>query len=106
MSFFDFFKIPDINQGVKEFETTETAILLDVRTKQEYKEGHIPNSKNIPLQTIGDIEHIVQDKNTPIFVHCYSGSRSRQAVAILNQIGYQNVKNIGGISSYRGKVVR
>ena len=43
---------------------------------------------------------------TPIFVHCLSGARSRQASAILQQMGYTNVKNIGGISTYAGKVER
>ena len=41
----------DINDGVKEFEGTEGAVLLDVRTADEYAEGHIPGSINIPLNT-------------------------------------------------------
>ena len=49
---------------------------------------------------------MVDNKGTPIFVHCLSGARSRQATAILQQMGYTNVKNIGGISSYAGKVER
>ena len=42
MSFFDFFKQPDINQGVKEYKASPNAVLVDVRTVQEYQEGHIP----------------------------------------------------------------
>ncbi len=104
MGIFDFWKTPDINQGVEEFKATDRAVLLDVRTPGEYREGHIPGSKNIPLQTLDQIEEIVENKATPIFVHCLSASRSRQATMILQQMGYQNVKNIGGISAYRGKV--
>ncbi len=106
MGIFDFWKAPDINQGVEEFKATDRAVLLDVRTPAEYREGHIPGSKNVPLQTLDEIEEIVENKATPIFVHCLSGGRSRQATAFLQQMGYRNVKNIGGISAYRGKVER
>ncbi len=106
MGFLDFLKAPDINQGVEEFKATDGAVLLDVRTPGEYREGHIPGSKNIPLQALDEAEEIIENKDTPIFVHCLSGSRSRQAALILRQMGYSNVKNIGGISAYRGKVER
>lgn len=104
MSFFDFLKGPDINQGVKEYRTTDSAVLLDVRTPDEYRQGHIPGSKNVPLQSISKVTGMIDNKSTPIFVHCLSGARSRQAAAILKQMGYTNVKNIGGISAYTGKV--
>ncbi len=106
MGIFDFLKAPDINQGVEEFKAASGAVLLDVRTAGEYREGHIPGSKNVPLQDLDGIEEIVENKTTPIFVHCLSGGRSRQATAILQQMGYSNVKNIGGISAYHGKVER
>ena len=106
MSFFDFLKGPDINQGVREFSTTAGAVLLDVRTSSEYAEGHIPGSKNVPLQSIDKVAGMIDNKATPIFVHCLSGARSRQAAAVLQQLGYTNVKNIGGISAYAGKVER
>ena len=106
MGFFDFLKGADINQGVKEYSTTNGAILLDVRTPDEYRQGHIPGSKNVPLQSIDKVTVMINNKATPIFVHCLSGARSRQAAAILQQMGYTNVKNIGGISAYTGKVER
>ncbi len=104
MGLFDFFSNPDINQGVTEWSNTPGAVLLDVRTRQEYQEGHIPGSTNVPLAIINNISDIVPDKDTPLYVHCQSGARSRQAVAYLGQMGYTNIKNIGGISAYRGKV--
>lgn len=106
MGFFDFLRHPDINAGIAEYHETADAVLLDVRTKQEYREGHVPGSKNIPLQEIGQVTRIISNKDAPIFVHCLSGSRSRQATALLANMGYTNVKNIGGLSSYRGKVER
>ena len=106
MGFLDFLKGPDINQGVKEYSATDDAVLLDVRTPGEYREGHIPGSKNVPLQSIDKVGDIIENKGTPIFVHCLSGARSRQATAVLQQMGYSNGKNIGGISAYTGKVER
>lgn len=106
MGFMDFFKGPDINQGVAQFETTPKAILLDVRTPQEYAEGRIPRSRNIPLQELNKVEHAVPDRNTPLFIYCLSGARSRKAVSMLQRMGYTNVNNMGGISEYRGRVER
>ena len=106
MSIFDFLKQPDINQGVKEYTAIPGAVLLDVRTPQEYSEGHIPGSINVPLQTLDKVRSVVENKDTELFVYCYSGARSRQAAAALGQMGYTNVRNIGGIAAYQGKVER
>ena len=106
MGFFDIFKQRDINQGIEEYKNKAGAVLVDVRTSQEYKEGHIPGSKNIPLQNMEKIELAVKTKETPVYVYCHSGSRSSQAVNAMKHMGYMNVTNIGGISSYVGKVER
>ena len=104
MSIFDIFKQPDIHKGLKEYAERENAVLLDVRTPQEYREGHIPKSINIPLQTIDKVTSIMENKDTALFVYCYSGARSRQATAMLRHMGYTNVQNIGGIAAYQGEV--
>ena len=104
MGIFDLFKQPDINKGVLECRNTDGAVLLDVRTAQEYQEGHIPGSKNVPLQTIDKIRSVAENKDTALFVYCHSGGRSRQAVSMLRHMGYTNVRNIGGITAYQGKV--
>ena len=104
MSFFDLFKQPDVNRGVKEFQRTSGAVLLDVRTPEEYRSGHIPGSRNIPLQTIDKVESVAENRDTALYVYCQSGARSRQAAGVLKQMGYTNVNNIGGIAAYTGKV--
>jgi len=106
MGFFDFLKQPDINSGVMDCRNTDGAVLLDVRTPQEYREGHIPGSKNVPLQAIDKISSVADNKDIPLFVYCHSGGRSRQATAMLQHMGYTNVQNIGGITAYSGKVER
>ena len=104
MGIFDFFKQPDINQGMQEFKNAAGAVLLDVRTPQEYREGHIPGSQNVPLQQLDKVEEVTENKDTVLYVYCRSGARSRQAVSLLNHMGYTNVHNIGGIAAYSGKV--
>ena len=106
MGFFDFFKQPDINQGIKDYQATPGAVLLDVRTSEEYRGGHIPGSKNVPLQAIDKVASVAENKDTVLYVYCQSGARSRQATGMLQDMGYTNVNNIGGIAAYSGKVAR
>ena len=60
----------------------------------------------MPLQAIDSAAAVIKEKDTPIFAYCYSGARSAQAVGVLQRMGYTNVKNIGGIAAYAGKVER
>ena len=103
---FDLFRKQDINKGVEEFRNTEHAVLLDVRTEEEYRGGHIPGSMNIDVAQIHTAPSVLKDKTIPLFVYCYSGARSGRAVSLLKNMGYTNVKNIGGISAYSGGTER
>ena len=69
-------------------------------TPQEYREGYIPGSKNVPLQTVDNVTSIAENEDTALFVFCNSGARSGQATAMLQHMGYTNVQNIGGIAAY------
>ena len=95
---------PKIDEGVAEFRATPNALLVDVRTPEEYAEGHIPGSVNIPLAALPARMDELGDLDRPLFVHCLSGGRSGQAVMFLKREGFTNVKNIGGINAYTGKV--
>ncbi len=78
----------------------------DVRTRGEYAQGHIPKSRNLPLQELHKAPSAIPGRDTPLFVYCLSGARSRQAVSQLQEMGYTDVTNLGGIQKYQGKVVR
>ena len=93
-----------IDEGVQLCRSTPNAVLLDVRTPEEYRQGHIPGSRNLSLQAIGALPGMIENRETPLFVYCQSGSRSSQAVNLLRQMGYTKVQNIGGIAAYAGKV--
>ena len=105
MSIFNIFARKDINEGVRSFRESKNAILLDVRTREEYAGGHIEGSRNLPLDEIDRVDSVIQDKNAPLYVHCLSGGRSARAAAYLRGKGYREVHDIGGIGSYKGKIV-
>ena len=71
-------------------------MLIDVRTAEEYRKGHIAGSVNIPLAQIRYFQ--IPNKSAPISVCCKGGGRAAQAKEILEARGYTNVTNIGGIS--------
>lgn len=102
MRFGSSFRYTDVNHGVTDFRNTPGAILLDVRSFQEYRQGHIPGSQNLPLQFLDEVDTLAEEKDIPLFVCCRSGSRSFQATAQLQDMGYTNVINIGGIAAYNG----
>ena len=104
MSTADHLKELDINKGIAQWKVTPGAVLLDVRTEEEFSDGRVPGSRNVPLPTIPTIEGIITDKDTPVFVYCLSGGRSNRAAAFMKKIGYTNVTNIGGIKDYTGEL--
>ena len=104
MRLLNIFKRQNINQRLEEYDRSPQALLLDVRTEQEYRQGHIPGSRNIPLHSIEQVLALTHSKHVPLFVYCYSGARSRRAVQELQHLGYTDVRNLGGISAYQGRV--
>lgn len=93
----------EIHQGLQEFHTVPEALLLDVRTPEEFRAGHIPGSRNLPLQELETAPSVIEHENVPLYLYCRSGNRSAQAAAILRSMGYTNVKDLGGILAYRGE---
>ena len=95
-------RIADIEGGLRAFRDAPGAVLMDVRTPEEYAAGHIPGSVNVPLDRLWNYNG---DADAPVFVYCRSGARSAQACALLQQMDYEAV-NIGGVEGYRGELER
>lgn len=93
----------DINDELKEARETEGAVIIDVRSRDEYSQGHIPGAISIPGDEIDTISRTIPDKSTPVFTYCLRGARSRNAVKALKAMGYINVINMGGINKYKGE---
>lgn len=97
-------KSSKIDLGVKQAREEDGSYLIDVRSSKEYKEGHIKGSINLPLEDIEDIDVIVDDPESKIYLYCRSGKRSSQGATILRSLGYENVINIGGILDWSGEM--
>ena len=77
----------------------EGYIILDVRTQEEYDEGHIPGATQISHEEIAEkAEEVLPDKDQLILVYCRSGRRSKIAAEALVELGYTNIKEFGGIN--------
>ena len=70
--------------------------LIDVRTPEEFKSGYLEDAINIEWQNIKDLNKEIK-KDDKIYLYCRSGNRSGKATDILINLGYRNVKNIGGL---------
>lgn len=91
------------SQEAKELMDSEDSyIILDVRTEEEYAEGHIKNAVLIPDYEIAErAEKELTDKNQLILVYCRSGRRSKIASDILVSLDYTNVVEFGGIIDWQ-----
>ena len=79
-------------------DTEEGYIILDVRTQEEYDQGHIPGAIVISYEEIAEkAEEVLMDKDQLILVYCRSGRRSKIAAEALVELGYTNIKEFGGI---------
>ena len=79
-------------------DSEEGYIILDVRTQEEYDEGHIPGAIVISHEEIAEkAEEVLTDKDQLILVYCRSGRRSKIAAEALVELGYTNIKEFGGI---------
>ncbi len=87
---------------------TENAVVLDVRTADEWADGIVPNAKMIDIYKgqgfIYEVDAL--DKSKTYFVYCKAGGRSAQACQIMSQLGFENTFNlIGGFMQWQGDVV-
>ncbi len=79
----------------KELDEKKGMVLLDVRTNNEYAQGHIPGAVHIPLSEIGEkVKKLKKDKDIVVF--CASGNRSIWAIKRLMGMGFKNLYNLKG----------
>ena len=80
-------------------------LILDVRTPEEFAEGHIPHAINIPMDAFGEeAPRELPDRNQMIFVYCVKGTRSMNVANRLAHMGYRNIVEMGGIQDWHGDI--
>jgi rhodanese-related sulfurtransferase len=84
-------------------KSNKNMIIIDVRTSGEFKSGHIPGAKSIPVNEIDSrINELVKYKDTPVLVHCASGGRSPAAVRVLLKNNFSKVHHMNrGLADWR-----
>ena len=102
MGLLDLFGLGNKSENIQEFINRE-AVIIDVRTSGEFRDGHIKNSKNIALDTISNKIQEIKNLGKPIIVCCRSGMRSAQAASVLKNHGIE-VINGGGWESLQNKL--
>ncbi|MGE4507865.1 MAG: rhodanese-like domain-containing protein [Eubacteriaceae bacterium] len=108
---FNFFSNSNVKQisqdeAKRRLDSQEKIVLVDVREDNEYAQGHIPGSINLPLSRLDQAQKILKDQDATIFVYCLSGGRSSRAGQYLSKMGYSDVTNIGGISTWPYEIER
>ena len=97
------------NEWAQALTVQPQAVVLDVRTEEEFESGYIPNAINIDIQMgqsfIDEINSL--DKNKFYYVYCRSGARSSQAVQLMRELGFNDTFNLlGGILEWEGEVLQ
>ena len=97
----------DQSTWISQFHSDENAIILDVRTPDEFETSRIPNSKNIdfynPQNFILEIEKL--NKSKSYYVYCRTGVRSANSCQLMNELGFDKVYNLlGGIVEWKGEL--
>jgi len=96
------------SEWASQLEADPNAVILDVRSEEEWNEGIIPGAITIDIRQgqafVDDIEALDSTKN--YYVYCRSGARSGQACSLMDQLGFQKTYNLeGGIMNWEGEVV-
>ncbi len=88
-------------------DSEKDRIIVDVRTRKEYDQGHIPGAVLIPNTEIeAKAADLLPDKEQLILVYCRSGRRSKLAAQSLADLGYTNIREFGGILDWPYEVVQ
>jgi rhodanese-related sulfurtransferase len=95
-------------QWTAQLKEDSNAVIIDVRTSQEYEEGYIPNAINIDIykgqEFLGEVEKL--NKSKRYYVYCKSGGRSAQACLLMKQMGFSEAYNLlGGYMKWQGETL-
>ena len=89
---------PKVTLQTIQADVASGAQFIDIRTAEEYANGHIDSAKNVTLQDIQDGKMPASDKTKTVYVYCQTGSRSKQAAFVLKNLGYQKIVDLGSIA--------
>ena len=91
------------SKAIRLMNNHDDALILDVRSAGDYKNGHIKGAKNLPLSDLGTaLDKYAEYKNRAVLVYCNSGSTVTRAIKALKSAGFENINNLeGGIAAWK-----
>jgi len=97
-------QVVDVVKYEKQLKSPEVQ-LIDVRTPEEYSQGHIEKARNINIMDDDfDAQVALLDKNKPVMIYCKSGGRSARASERLKELGFTNITDLeGGITNWKSE---
>lgn len=94
-------KLSVAEQAVADVKANKDVVVMDVRTLEEWNDGHAAGAEHFELARLeaGELPDVTKD--TPIYVYCRSGNRSAQAKGILEQAGYTDIRDLGPFTDWQ-----
>ena len=106
VAFFIVKRMSFVSEEAARKHLTQGALVIDVRSPEEFRSGHVPDAINLPLGELREsLPHRVKDKNQVLLLHCLSGGRSGIAKGQARGLGYPNTFNLGSYARAE-KIVR
>ena len=89
--------------AIRLINNNDDALIIDIRSVAEYKNGHIRGAKNVPLSELtSKIEKFTDYRNKPVLLYCNSGNTTSKAIRLLKKAGFEKISNLeGGIMAWR-----
>ena len=99
------YKHLEMAEAEQMIKSEKDAIILDVRTQEEYDKKHIPGALLLPIDEIrnGNVSAL-PNKNQKILIYCWTGRRAEDSAAMLVDMGYKNVYEFGGLVNWTGEL--
>jgi len=99
VAFFALKRMSFVSAEVAQKHLAAGALVIDVRSLDEFRGGHLTNAVNVPLGELQErVPQLAKDKNQVLLLHCLSGGRSAIAKQQLKRMGYANAFNLGSYS--------
>ena len=106
VAFFIVKRMSFVSEEAARKHLAQGALVIDVRSPEEFRSGHVPDAINLPLGELREsLPHRVKDKNQVVLLHCLSGGRSGIAKGQARGLGYANTFNLGSYARAE-KIVR
>ena len=104
MGVLDFFKGPNINDGLLKYSQLKEAYLVDIRPQEDYVKAHVPGAVSLPMEQIGKAIYALDNKLVPVFVYDWDIDGCRRGVKALRSLGYVSVTELGACDRYTGEL--